>query len=387
MQMTHGVLHRISTTKAVLALCLGLAACGGPEVGEPGQEADDRYLVDAMPDTFDAPSRRPVIVEDILEADLSNERSEHWRLREEKADEDAGDDPVGDPLVPAPIVSEQRGVGPRAEHRTYRVLHWNIAGGKVNGCRTKGITRAVRRYVKDRNIDFVGLNEVCHAQHKAIRKALRALWGKSKKANFSAFVGDGVNRIVGNSVFSRWNLKEVTKRKVGEDQFGDRNLLCGQVRNRPHLRFCSVHLSPADSKASVQMERVRKRIEAWWVNKRDTVILSGDLNLQANHPGLNRVYAPGANTPNNPNNVGRYREVDDADPHHCLGFGQRSGPNSTGGPCREGGKIDFIFARRNRIVEQRYGGRTLNIPNDCPGKCSDHRAVVGQYRLRVRLDD
>jgi hypothetical protein len=129
---------------------------------------------------------------------------------------------------------------------------------------------------------------------------------------------------------------------------------------------------------------VHDRIENWWHDNRDTVILSGDLNLKANDFALNDVYAAAANTPNNPNNRGRYRELDDDDANHCRGYGERSHAGN-GGPCGTGGKIDFIFARANRIVGN-YRGDTLNIPGDCTGACSDHRAMTGVVDLRIRLD-
>jgi hypothetical protein len=141
-----------------------------------------------------------------------------------------------------------------------------------------------------------------------------------------------------------------------------------------------------DAQASRQLGQVLDRLEGWWMNRRDTVILTGDLNLTANHSGLNTVYSQAANTPNNPGNRGHYRELDDDDPNHCRGYGERSGPNTTGGPCGQGGKIDFIFVRTNRIVNGQYAGDTLNIPTDCSGRCSDHRAVKGRVRLRIRQD-
>jgi len=45
--------------------------------------------------------------------------------------------------------------------RTYRLMQWNIAGGKENACRGPAIARAIRRFVKMHEIDFVSLNEVC----------------------------------------------------------------------------------------------------------------------------------------------------------------------------------------------------------------------------------
>lgn len=282
-------------------------------------------------------------------------------------------DPPPDPPPPATV------------EQTFRVLHWNIAGGKENDCHAPAITAAVVHYVRERDVDFVGLNEVCPSQYRSIRDALRRHWGKPASAQFSAFVGDETGRVVGNAIFSRLNIRDVTRQRVGEDRYGVRNLLCARVRSLPHLRFCSTHLTPGDATARVQLRRIMTRIEGWWADRRDTVILTGDLNLHPNDPGLNAVYASGANHPrNNPNNHGHYREVDDADPDHCRGYGERSLPGTSGGPCHAGGKIDFIFVRNNRIVDGRYSGDTLNIPSTCGGVCSDHRAVLGRVRVRIR---
>lgn len=116
------------------------------------------------------------------------------------------------------------------------------------------------------------------------------------------------------------------------------------------------------------------------------VLWGGDLNLHPDDVGLNSIYHQDANSPNNRGNTGRYREADDNDPNHCRGYGERSLPGTTGGPCREGGKIDFLFARQNRIVDGDYSGDTFNIPGDCTGACSDHRPVFGRFKVRVRLD-
>jgi endonuclease/exonuclease/phosphatase family metal-dependent hydrolase len=287
---------------------------------------------------------------------------------------DAGT-PRVDAGPPAPTVVE----------RTYRILHWNIAGGAENGCATAGITRAVRRYVAENDVDFVSLNEVCRAQHDAIEAALRAEWGLGARAQFGAYVGDDLDRVVGNSIFSRFGIENVTRNHLGRDMYGDRNLLCGRVPDLTHVRFCSAHLTPADGTARTQMGLVLERIEDWWMNRSDTVILAGDLNLNADHAGLDPVYSSAANTRNNGGNRGRYRELDDADPDHCIGYGERSHAGS-GGPCGEGGKIDFIFVRENRIVDGSYSGDTFNVPDDCTGVCSDHRAVFGRVRVRVLAD-
>ncbi len=268
---------------------------------------------------------------------------------------------------------------------TYRVLHWNIAGGKENDCQTPLITAAVVAYVRERDVDLVGLNEVCPAQYDAIRDALRQEWTLGA-STFSAYVGDATPRIVGNAIFSRFPVVGITTEKVGQDEFGDRNLLCAKIAATPHLRLCSTHLTPGDATARVQLDRVLTRIEGWWDDLGDTVLLTGDLNLQPNDVGLNAVYAPGANDPaNNPNNAGNYRELDDADPMFCQGYGEGTVPGA-GGPCQQGGKIDFIFARANRIVNAEYRADTLAVPTTCGGGCSDHRAVFGQVKVRVRVD-
>jgi endonuclease/exonuclease/phosphatase family metal-dependent hydrolase len=269
--------------------------------------------------------------------------------------------------------------------RQFRVLHWNIAGGKENNCATAGIRRAVMRFVRDADgpVDVVSLNEVCPAQFQAIREALRKHWDKSDNASFAAFVASGDSR-VGNALFSRRGLRNITRLEVGEDEFGKRFLLCGRQVDR-RVRVCTTHLSPNDAKARVQLDRVRARIERWWHERRDTVIIGGDLNIQPNDPGLNALYSSQASTRNNPGNTGRYRELDDDDRDHCRGYGERTNPGN-GGPCGEGGKIDFIFARANRIVNGAYGADALDIPQDCTGACSDHRAIRGWAKLRYRVD-
>jgi endonuclease/exonuclease/phosphatase family metal-dependent hydrolase len=273
---------------------------------------------------------------------------------------------------------------PTVVRASYRFLHWNIAGGKEHRCATREITDAVVRMVRERDSDFVSLNEVCPSQYDSIREALRELWGLRSGAVFSAFViGGGV----GNAIYSREDLLGFTRERIGNDRYGARNLLCGRLRSRPSLRFCSTHLSPATSLARPQFAQVRERLEGWWEDDRDTVILAGDFNLEANDRAFDGWYAAGANHPeHNPGNSGDYRELDDDDAGHCRGYGERSVPRTGGGPCREGRRIDLIFARANRIVDGRYGSDTRDIPRTCGGLCSDHRPVSGWARLRIRIE-
>ncbi|MFO0630431.1 MAG: endonuclease/exonuclease/phosphatase family protein [Polyangiales bacterium] len=209
--------------------------------------------------------------------------------------------------------------GPSTVERTYRVLHWNIAGGKENDCEPGLITRAVLRYVRENDVDLVGLNEVCPSQFEAIEDALRAHWRLGAREPFAAFVGDNQARVVGNAIYSRFGAENVTRLQVGADQYGERNLLCAQLASLPHLRFCATHLTPADVTARAQAGRVFDRLDLGWTERRDTVILTGDLNLHPNDPGLDAVYAEGANTRNNPSNRGAWRELDADDDAQCRG--------------------------------------------------------------------
>ena len=299
--------------------------------------------------------------------------------------------PPEDPEEPAPPEpaeepDPQEPNNPVVKTTEFGGLHWNIAGGKENGCRTEGIKRAVLRYVKTsgRAIDFISLNEVCHAQFVAIRDALRVYWKKGNKENFFAFQASGSSR-VGNALFSRRNIHDVTRLEVGQDQWGKRYLLCGRQQGR-RVRVCTTHLTPGDATARVQLKKVIKKLEDFWSNKRDTVIIGGDFNIPPNDAGFNGMYSASANTPNNPGNHGRYREWDDNDPANCKGYGERTNPGTTRGPCSSGLKIDFIFTRENRIVNNKYSANTLNIPTDCTGACSDHRAIQGYAKIRFRTD-
>lgn len=368
-----------------LLIALPLTACGLDYGGPVEDEAEVDVPFEVDPTDADAFAEEwPE--EEVIESEPSDEpyadEAEEEPLDEPLLDSFEEDDLDGELFSALSAASE---AAPVQRSKVFRVLNWNIAGGKENACRPDLIRRAVVRYVANTNgaVDFVSLNEVCPAQYQAIREALRRRWGKGKNAKFSAFVRGGGSR-VGNAIFSRRNLRQVNRIKIGEDRYGYRYLICGLQQGR-RVRVCSAHLTPADPKARVQMTRVLNRLERWWTRKGDTVILAGDLNLTADDFGLNKVYAPGASTRNNPANTGKYREWDDKDPV-CKGYGERTLPWATGGPCGKGRKIDFVFARRNRIVDRQYSANTLNIANDCTGKCSDHRAIRGKAKLKFIVD-
>lgn len=294
--------------------------------------------------------------------------------------------PVEPPAEPPDAPDPEQPNTPTVKTVGFTTLHWNIAGGKENACRPDLIRRAVMRFVRESNtpVDFISLNEVCEAQYEAIDEALRAYWKKGRNDRFGAFQPSNGSR-VGNAFFSRRDVTDITRQELGTDQYGKRYLLCGLQVNR-RLRVCTTHLTPGDPQARAQLGRVLTRIEQWWDNRSDTVVIGGDLNLHPNDSALNAMYAAGANTQNNPNNSGAYREVDDDDAQNCRGYGERTVPSTGGGPCGAGGKIDFTFVRANRIVGGDYRGDSLNIPDDCTGVCSDHRPLRGFATVRFRVD-
>lgn len=377
-----------------IALVLALVGCqsGYLVSRDSGAAPDARAARDAGPGpAFDAGTEGELDAGPRVDAYVDYDASD-WLP---DIDADWPDPDGGPPAPPEPPEDEPPEPDPEPEpeepddmpntvRATYRVMQWNIAGGKEHDCRGDAVTGAVLRFVRERNLDLIGLNEVCRSQFDSIEAALRRHWGKSGSATFAAYGSGGR---VGNAIFSRFDIHDVTRHRIGEDRYGYRSLVCGRLRTRPHLRFCSTHLSPATSLARPQLERVHTRIEGWWTNQEDTVILTGDFNLEPNDGAFNVIYSELANHPtNNPGNRGDYRELDDADAAHCRGYGERSVPRTGGGPCHVGRKIDLMFVRRNRIVDGRYGQDALNIPTDCGGICSDHRPVIGHVRVRVRLD-
>ncbi len=357
---------------SVVSLSVVVFACEAPPP-EPGPRSDAGPAVDSG-----LPPGQPEDAGPIDDGDEDGNFDGGVETYDAGSDAPEEPEPPGDGGTAPPEVT--------VVERTFRLMQWNIAGGKENDCRTDLIARAVRRFAVERDLDFIGLNEVCPGQHEAIRDALRSAWGLGPNAAISAYVGDGTGRIVGNGIYSRFGLSSVSRLQLGTDQYGTRNLLCGVVASERHVRFCGAHLSVGDGQASGQVRTVRDRMEQWWTERGDTVFLAGDLNLAANHAGLDVLYTSAVNTPNNRDNKGRYHELDDADPLNCLGYGEHSTPGTSGGPCGTGGKIDFLFARENRIVAGDYAANTLTIPDDCTGACSDHRPVVGQVKVKIRRD-
>lgn len=286
--------------------------------------------------------------------------------------------------------------GPPTLTRSYRAWVWNVAGHLIHrGSTTDGLIEAAVSSIVSRDIDFVGFNELCGSQYRALQTALRdAGWPSTD--NFSRFaegspagtaVCEGSN--FGNAIFSREPLGGASRIMLPEDDGTEtRSLLCAPLLDTPHMRWCTTHVTTSSEvgddgfAANVRQLRFIQLQLLDWHDAGDTVLIGGDFNAQPHYGRLNRFYAPSVDTAVNGDNRGVHRELDDLD-ERCLGHGERTVAEPTGGPCDTGVKIDLFFAREDEIVGA-YDSDSLAISNACGGACSDHRIVIGEVTLRIR---
>jgi endonuclease/exonuclease/phosphatase family metal-dependent hydrolase len=278
---------------------------------------------------------------------------------------------------------------------TYRILTWNVAGWAMHrGSTTDGLTSAVTNAIRNQSAQFVALNELCLGQHDAIRRALRNAGWPQDPDNFARFAetnpapcgGDGV----GIALYSKAPLGEASRYTLPDDGRNEkRKLLCAPLERRPHMRFCTTHITTSNEVINGikinkrQLDHVLARLEAFH-GAGDTVVIAGDFNAQPDYGRLDGWYSASLSHANNRSNTGAYRELDDTHPG-CPGYGETTtAPGNTEGPCGLGKKIDLIFARENRIVGS-YSGDSLTIPSGCGGRCSDHRILTGTVTVRVTV--
>lgn len=282
--------------------------------------------------------------------------------------------------------------------RTFRVLHWNVAGATIHRGRTDtGLIREIQEAIRAHNPHFVGLNELCRSQFDALVSALRASGWPDDRDHFARFVPSRPGSTTpaacgafGNALFSRLAVGAADRFELPSDgSIEDRYLLCAPLRSLPHMRFCSTHLTPriADGRNRAQLREVVRVLEQYRAAG-DTVLVTGDFNTEPDAASMDAVYAPGVDTPQNRNNTGEYRELDDADPEHCRGYGEATGEHSTGGGCGNGRKIDFVFVRRDRVVRSyAYAADSRPLLRECAASvgtlCSDHRILTGRVRVLV----
>lgn len=289
--------------------------------------------------------------------------------------------------------------GPPTVMRTYRVWVWNVAGNLIHRGRTDdGLIEVAVSSIEARDADFVGFNELCFSQYRALQAALRAAGWPEDPDNFSRFSQTRAavpsicaGTTFGNAIFSRSPLGSAADLTLPSDgSIEERSLLCAPLRSLPHLRFCTTHITTSNAVGADGIADNARQLRAVLAELEDrhrggdTVLIAGDFNAQPHYARLNRFYAPSLELPINDGNVGQYRELDDDDAAHCLGYGERTTEGTTLDPCGGmGTKIDLIFARETAIVGP-YEGDSLSISSACGGPCSDHRIVIGTVTVRVR---
>lgn len=279
---------------------------------------------------------------------------------------------------------------------TYRVWTWNVAGWAMHrGSTTNGLIPVLSNSIRAQGAHFAALNELCLGQHDAIRRNLRDSGWPQDRENFARFEvtnpaacnGQGV----GIALFSKAPLGGSSRYTLPDDgRPENRKLLCAPLLNRPHMRFCTTHITTSNEVIDGekinkrQLNYVRDRLEAFH-SAGDTVIIAGDFNAQPDYGRLDGWYSTSLDVPNNRNNTGVYRELDDTEPT-CAGYGETTvAPGNTEGPpCSPGKKIDLIFAREDRVIGA-YTADSLAISTACGGPCSNHRILTGTVTLRVNL--
>ncbi|MEW2490512.1 endonuclease/exonuclease/phosphatase family protein [Streptomyces sp. NPDC048411] len=284
---------------------------------------------------------------------------------------------------------------------TYNVWHWNVAGNTMHaGSVTDGMVDNTVKSVLNRDADFVSLNEICFGQYKAVQAKLSAAGWPQDSGTFSRFAAtrdpdpgicNGAETF-GLALFSRQPLGDSQQYVLPWDgKKGTRKMLCAPLRDVALMRFCTVHITTSNAVTEGtpdnvrQLDAVRALLDGFDAAG-ETYIVAGDFNAQPNYGRMNAYYAPSADTPQNPGNTGNHRELDDADPAYCPGYGEPT-VEVTGGtapPCGTYPKIDEIFVRENRIAGA-YSADALALSYSCEGgtPCSDHRALTGTVRLSI----
>ncbi|MDG4794868.1 endonuclease/exonuclease/phosphatase family protein [Micromonospora sp. WMMD1082] len=277
---------------------------------------------------------------------------------------------------------------------SYNVWTWNVAGWKLNrGSTTNGLIPALANSIRNRSSHFAALNELCWSQYKAVQANLRNSGWPQDVENFSRFephneTGCG-GEPFGVAIFSRAPLGAANRYALAADGSSEtRKLLCAPLEARPKLRFCTTHITPSNEVIGGQKINERQlgevlgRLEAFHGNG-DTVIVAGDFNAQPNYGRLDGWYSASLNHPNNTNNRGAYRELDDTE-STCYGYGEKTQESGDLGPCGQVKKVDLIFVRESRIVGS-YSGDSLAIATNCGGLCSDHRILVGTVTVSITV--
>lgn len=279
---------------------------------------------------------------------------------------------------------------------TYNLWQWNVAGWKMHGgSATDGMVEVAAASIVNRNADFAAFNELCWDQYRALQNELRERGWPQDTANFSRWephhstVCGG--QAFGIAIFSRQPLGAANRYTLPDDLNENdvrHKLLCAPLASRPHLRFCTTHITTSNEVIGgtkineQQLAVVQDKLEAFHAAG-DTALIAGDFNARPNYGRLNNWYSPSLDVPHNGNNTGHYRELDDTDPV-CLGYGETTiTAANTDSPCGTGVKIDLMFVREDRLAGG-YSADALGTGANCSGRqCSDHRALTGRVTVTV----
>lgn len=367
----------------VASLLLALAACSGV--------ANDAIQEQDVDEGHEAPGGEVAATDDGLTPGGGGETVE---TVEDVEEIEGIDDSNG-----APGDDGDAGLAPPGKSKALVIWHWNVAGHAIHrGSTTTGLIEALTSSIRNRKADFVSLNELCFDQYQAIQRTLsNAGWPKDPK-NFSRFAesrpaGKSTckGKAYGNAIFSKMPLGGAQRLVLPSDGSAEhRNMLCAPTTELPHLRFCTTHITTSSAPAadgvahnSRQLSAVLSRLEAYHAAG-DTVVIAGDFNAQPHYARMDRFYSSKLVSPYNGNNKGHYRELDDADPKNCIGYGEGTDASEPkGGACGKGKKIDLIFVRENKLVGS-YDADALAISNACSGPCSDHNILIGSARVAVK---
>jgi endonuclease/exonuclease/phosphatase family metal-dependent hydrolase len=280
---------------------------------------------------------------------------------------------------------------------TYTVWSWNVSGWVLNeASTTNGMVSAAVSSIQNRGASFVVLNELCWQQYKEIQSRLATAGWPQDSTNFSRFERQRTdkcnNQPFGVAIFSKLPLGPVESVTLPQDKSDEqRKLLCASMLAQPHLKFCGTHVTPSqlptkDDKQSnanlAQLQTILTRLEQQNTNG-DTTLIAGDFNAQPNFGRLDDWYDSELDTPNNKQNRGQYRELDDTEAT-CPGYGEATTENNNAGPCNQPTKIDLIFVRKNHLAGP-YSSDSLAISQNCGGKpCSDHRIITGTVTVNIQ---
>ncbi|MFI1016359.1 endonuclease/exonuclease/phosphatase family protein [Streptomyces sp. NPDC020965] len=288
------------------------------------------------------------------------------------------------PLLPT-ATAQADALGPK----TYNVWHWNVAGDKIHdGATGNGLISQAASSIVNRAADFAAFNELCQNQFDALIRDLRTRAWPQDPQNFARFEPSRQpgNASVcqggafGNAIFSKRPLGTADRLALPHDGTAEqRNMLCAPLVDGSGTRFCTTHITTSQTHNVSQLTFVRDRLESYHTAG-ETALIAGDFNAQPNYGRLNSYYSPSLNVPNNPNNTGQYRELDDNDSANCVGYGEwtAEGTPGTAPPCGTKAKIDLIFVRESAIAGP-YSADSLSISTSCTGvtACSDHRILTG----------